>query len=886
MKRRLVVAALVAGLLGSIVGAVRADVTAEQVRKAIGRGANYLLEQQRNDGSWSDMIAQPGGVSALCALALSSAGVEPDDDRMQKALDYLRTIRPERTYAVALQTMVFARAEPDRDRELILRNVKWLESTQIKEGPFKGAWTYPGLGAGGDNSNSQFALLALHEAERVGVVANEQTWRLAKTYWEKCQNDDGSWGYNKKELAPHTGSMTCAGITSLVIAADKVLQSDARVSGDHIDCCAAHEPGDADRIDRAIQWLGRHYSVAYNPGTGGTWALYYLYGLERAGRLTARRFLPLQPKPGQPSRADWYREGADHLVRNQDSLSGFWTGTGYARTNPLVGTSFALLFLSKGRWPVLLAKLQHGGGDDWNRHHSDVGNLTRYVETRWKRDLTWQVIDLRLASVDDLIQTPVLYLCGSRSPLPEEPAERKELAQKLRDYLDRGGFLMAGADCGGVGFDRGFRDLMREVFPEPEYKLQLLDPEHPIWYAEEKIDPGQLRPLWGIEFGCRTSVVYAPAELPEDPRPSLSCLWELSRPGRGVKYSRGGPDPSRRRHVAGHQRAGLRHQPRTEDERGFLPPRNRAGAGRSGRARPARRGQPPPSRRLQRGAPGAGEPDGRGRPRTEKIRTHVRPELLDITDPALFDYHLVFMHGRTAFRLTDGERRQLKLYLERGGMLLADSICASRAFSESFRREMAAILPDRKLERIPVERSALEHGLWRVRPARGLAARPGNGRPRQTAFGRDPQGATRPGGDQVRRPLGRGLFALRFELRLGEAELLGVPRLHPRRCRPHRTERGAVLVAAVRSKKTAKDHHGDTEDTERESQQWEPRMNTDRHVTNVQPQNLFYPCLSAFIRGFFKIFSMCPWWSSACYSPSRPVDPRQCVVADARCVGS
>ena len=46
-----------------------------------------------------------------------------------------------------------------------------------------------------------------------------------------------------------------------------------------------------------------------------------------------------------------------------------------------------------------------------------------------------------------------------------------------------------------------------------------------------------MRPLWGIEFGCRTSVVYAPPDPPQDPRPSLSCLWELSRPGRGVKYS-------------------------------------------------------------------------------------------------------------------------------------------------------------------------------------------------------------------------------------------------------------------------------------------------------------------------------------------------------------
>jgi hypothetical protein len=63
---------------------------------------------------------------------------------------------------------------------------------------------------------------------------------------------------------------------------------------------------------------------------------------------------------------------------------------------------------------------------------------------------------------------------------------------------------------------------------------------------------------------------------------------------------------------------------------------------------------------------------------------------------------MVFMHGRTAFRLTDNERRQLKQFIVRGGMLLADSVCASRAFSESFRREMAAIFPDQKLERIPV----------------------------------------------------------------------------------------------------------------------------------------------------------------------------------------
>jgi len=124
---------------------------------------------------------------------------------MQRALSYLRKIKPEKTYVVSLQTMAFARAEPDKDRMLIERNVKWLQSTQIAEGPhYKGAWSYPGMGDG-DNSNSQFALLALHEAERVGVSASNRTWQLAKDYWERCQNkEDGSWGLQSAGRPPGT----------------------------------------------------------------------------------------------------------------------------------------------------------------------------------------------------------------------------------------------------------------------------------------------------------------------------------------------------------------------------------------------------------------------------------------------------------------------------------------------------------------------------------------------------------------------------------------------------------------------------------------------------------------------------------------------------------
>ncbi len=84
-----------------------------------------------------------------------------------------------------------------------------------------------------------------------------------------------------------------------------------------------------------------------------------------------------------------------------------------------------------------------------------------------------------------------------------------------------------------------------------------------------------------------------------------------------------------------------------------------------------------------------------------KLRVGTEPRELAMTDPKLFRYHLVFMHGRQNFRLTPEERKQLRTYLDRGGMLFADAICSSKEFVEAFNREMAAIFPEQKLERIP-----------------------------------------------------------------------------------------------------------------------------------------------------------------------------------------
>ena len=74
------------------------------------------------------------------------------------------------------------------------------------------------------------------------------------------------------------------------------------------------------------------------------------------------------------------------------------------------------------------------------------------------------------------------------------------------------------------------------------------------------------------------------------------------------------------------------------------------------------------------------------------------------------------MHGRNAFRLTDGEREQLKTYVERGGMLFADSICASQAFTDVVPPRDGGHLPRQPARADPGRRSAVDDRLRRLRP--------------------------------------------------------------------------------------------------------------------------------------------------------------------------
>lgn len=665
-----------------------------EIQRSIEKARDFLVRQQKPDGYWEALHSADKrvGATGLVLLALANAGLDAEHPALRRGLAWLRTQQPDQTYHVALQAMALAMLSPEADAAILARNVAWLEDAQVPAGPGAGSWSYrESRGGTGDNSNTQFALLALHEAARVGVPVRGETWVRSQQYWVSCANADGSWGYSGR--SPGTGSMTCAGIASVWITSEHIGTPDAQAIRGGVSCCGGGRTPQV--LERGIDWLGRRFSVTQNPGAGGdTWLYYYLYGMERVGRFTARRFI---------GDHDWYREGARMFIDAQDRLSGQFVARRIE--DETVATSFALLFLAKGRRPVIVAKSRHGPEDDWNRHGHDIAHLVEYVEGRWKKDypagLSWHVLDTPAAEHADLMQAPVLWLSG-KSLFDLGP----DAGRRLRAYIDEGGFVFAEACCPRSDeFDRRLRQLVGEIFPEPEYRLNLLPPEHPAWHAEELVPPDLQRPLMGVDYGCRTCLIYAP---PTDLEPgaaavpSLSCLWELGGAARQRLPEAVGREVAAALAIGANVLAyATNREVKRKDELfdvADLP---------AAAPEQFERGQLAIGKLHHAGmcdaAPAALANILRAAARETGIPVDDTPSLIDPGDEALFDYHMVFMHGRKGFAFDAPRREKLAAFLDRGGTLFADAVCASAPFADAFRRELAEILPGRPLEKIPAD---------------------------------------------------------------------------------------------------------------------------------------------------------------------------------------
>ncbi len=179
-----------------------------------------------------------------------------------------------------------------------------------------------------DNSNTQFAILALWRAQQYGIPM-KRSLNLVVRRFLTSQNADGSWGYhylfgggeNSRTL-----TMTCVGLIGLAIGHGL---AQPKPTG---------QPVQDPRIVKGLIALSRNIGQPVeHRGLLSMQNLYFLWSLERVAVLYNL------PTIGDK---DWYRWGAQVLVRNQES-AGNWAGGLYVGSSPPLDTCLALLFLKR-----------------------------------------------------------------------------------------------------------------------------------------------------------------------------------------------------------------------------------------------------------------------------------------------------------------------------------------------------------------------------------------------------------------------------------------------------------------------------------------------------------------------------------------------------------
>lgn len=668
----------------------------ERVRSAIDNGVQFLRQTEAGRGNWevaTGALVQRGGWSCLSMLSLLNAGVKADDPMMQRGLKYVRSLPPQGTYVVALQTMVLAEAGDPADMPLIQRNAKWLLDARVIRGGRLAGWSYTITKGVGDGSNSQYALLGLHAARQAGVRIDEDVWKQIREHYISTQvqdGDQGAWRYMEQIPTPRL-TMTEAGVCGLYIAGLELHEGQQQLDEKTGVAAKCNQYKENPAIARGLRWIAdpRHFTFEISGHT-----FYNFYGIERVGRLSGKRFI---------GERDWYREGCEILTQMQLDDGSWMVPAAGADSWNVVSTSFALLFLSKGRTPILISKFAHGPDDDantrgggWNNKQHDARHLMEYASKElFKRTpLAWQVFDCRRAELADdaavreevanLLQSPILYMNGHQSPQLTD-GQRKI----LKKYIEEGGFLLAEACCGREEFTEGFRSLMETLFPDNP--MRPLPADHPIWRSHRPVRPGSFPKLEGVELGCKTVVVFSPEP--------LAGFWEEARhapapeaaartrgeeafrlAGNVVAYATGMELPKPRLTKVEVAEADARQVPRN-----FL---RVAQIRHEGNWEPA----PQAMRNLMFHVR-----------ESAKLDAALRKEVLPITHPDLFQFKFLYMHGRNKFAVEETEIETIRANLETGGMLFADACCGKKEFDESFREFAKKLFPKLKLERVPVD---------------------------------------------------------------------------------------------------------------------------------------------------------------------------------------
>jgi hypothetical protein len=345
----------------------------------------------------------------------------------------------------------------------------------------------------------------------------------------------------------------------------------------------------------------------------------------------------------------------------------------------VVDTAYTLLFLARGRYPILMNKLRFERSEAtrldgkpapgyWANRPRDLANLTRFASRQLERGLNWQVV-----SVDtpwhDWLDAPVLYVASHQAPMLAE-----EDYQNMRRYVEAGGIIFTHADTGAAGFNRWVAKLVEKV--APGRALEDLPEDHPVYGINYKIKAPRPK-LQGVSNGARLLLVHSPAD--------LSTQWQQRGERIGAETFKLGVNLFL--YAAG--KANFRNRLSTtyvEQPRG-------EGQGTVLVARVKYNGNWDP------------EPGAWGRfARIFHWQTNFAPSVLAVELAGLKDaagVQVAHLTGTAEQKFTDADVASVKAYVEAGGVLLVDSCGGLQAFADSVRDDLLAkAFPGAKGEKV------------------------------------------------------------------------------------------------------------------------------------------------------------------------------------------
>jgi len=336
--------------------------------------------------------------------------------------------------------------------------------------------------------------------------------------------------------------------------------------------------------------------------------------------------------------------------------------------------------------PVLVGKVICGPNEQWTRADNDVENLLKITSGQLGIPYGAIKIDLNNFSFDPE-ELPILYITSVEPLLP--PAR---FNFKIREYLEKGGFLWVNASSGSPDFTRSVVEWLAGLYPDKN--LYPVYADHPLAGCVNNLQtvrflkdnqPGSTAlNLRVMNLGCRAAIILSPYD--------LGCGWAMHTHAWGSRYA---PEDAVKigSNMVGYCLAWIEFA----RMQGFVPLYAEKTRKKEGKLYVGQ---------VMHGGDWDPHPAGLGKMLkavSEKTSASVYLERLsvDLKTENLANVPLLYLTGHFNPGFAPEEKEKLRKFLLSGGALIADSCCGSQAFTDGFRELMKQVLPEAKAIKLP-----------------------------------------------------------------------------------------------------------------------------------------------------------------------------------------